>query len=112
MIEGVRFVARTVEIGDVDQLKDLAAEIKHKLKSAVVTLGTVLDGKPLVVVAVTDDLKERVPAGKFVKELGRLMGGGGGGTSIMATAGGKDPAKLEASLNAVADKLNIMLTER
>ncbi|MCH8838457.1 MAG: alanine--tRNA ligase [Candidatus Marinimicrobia bacterium] len=112
MIEGVRFVSRTVEIGNIDQLKDLAAEIKHKLKSAVVTLGTVLDGKPLVVVAVTDDLKERVPAGKFVKELGRLMGGGGGGTSIMATAGGKDPAKLEASLNAVADKLKIMLTER
>ena len=40
------------------------------------------------------------------------MGGGGGGTSIMATAGGKDPAKLEASLNAVGDKLKIMLTER
>ncbi len=111
VIAGVHFVAISVEIGDIDQLKDLAAEIKHKLKSAVVTLGAVLDGKPLVAVAVTDDLKERVPAGRFVKELGRLMGGGGGGSPIMATAGGKDPAKLDSTLAAVPEKLQIILTE-
>ena len=111
VIAGVHFVARSVEIGDIDQLKDLAAEIKHKLKSAVVVLGAVISEKPLVVVAVTDDLKERVPAGKFVKQLGQLMSGGGGGTAIMATAGGKDPAKLDATLGAVPEKLKIILTQ-
>ena len=50
--------------------------------------------------AVTDDLRERLPAGTLVREVARQLGGGGGGQSHMATAGGRDVASLPAVLEA------------
>ena len=95
----LKVVAAVVDIHDVDHLKDTAVDVKHKLKTAVVALGAVINEKPQIVVAVTEDLKDQYPAGKIVKQLGSLMGGGGGGSPIMATAGGRDAAKLKAVLD-------------
>jgi len=44
----------------------------------------------MIMCAVTDDLTDRIQAGKIVQEVGILMGGGGGGKPHIATAGGKD----------------------
>ena len=99
----VSYVAERVDITESDQFKDLAVDIKHRLKSAVVVLGAVMDSKPQLVVAVTDDLKAALPAGEIAKRLGRRMGGGGGGTPILGTAGGKNPAELDAALSATPE---------
>ncbi|MCK4578112.1 MAG: alanine--tRNA ligase, partial [Candidatus Marinimicrobia bacterium] len=95
----LKVVAAVVDIHDVDHLKDTAVDVKHKLKSAIVALGAVINEKPQIVVAVTEDLKDHYQAGKIVKELGSLMGGGGGGSAIMATAGGRDAAKLSTAVD-------------
>jgi alanyl-tRNA synthetase len=100
-LEGVKVVARRVaEIGDMNQLKDLAVAIKHHLKSSVVVLYIVVNNKPQVVVAVTDDQKERIPAGGIAREIGQMLGGSGGGTPIMATAGGDKVSAIDAAVAA------------
>ncbi|UCH63890.1 MAG: alanine--tRNA ligase [Fidelibacterota bacterium] len=108
--EGVKVVARRVEeISDMNQLKDLAVDIKHHLKSSVVVLYTVANNKPQAVVVVTDDLKERIPAGTIAREIGQLLGGSGGGTPIMATAGGNDVSEIDAAVSATPDVITKVL---
>ncbi len=99
---GIKVIARRVDdITDMDQLKDLAVDLKHRLKSGVVVLGSGIDKKPQIVVAVTDDLKTKVPAGELVKDIGKVLGGGGGGSPVLATAGGKDLSQLDRALTKV-----------
>lgn len=102
-VAGVKVLSALVQIVDKDQFKDTAVDLKHRLKSAIVVLGTVNENKPSLVAAVTDDLKQIIPAGDLVKELGKIMGGGGGGSPIIATAGGKDASKLQAAIDAVVE---------
>ncbi len=109
-VGGVRVLSAMVQIVDKDQFKDTAVDLKHRLKRAVVVLGTVNDNKPSLVAAVTDDLKQIIPAGDLVKELAKIMGGGGGGSPIIATAGGKDASKLQAALDAVLNVVQSKLT--
>ena len=58
--------------------------------SGIALIGTIQKDKPMIMCAVTDDLTDRIHAGKIVREVGILMGGGGGGKPHIATAGGKD----------------------
>jgi len=68
----------------------------------VVVLGTVRNQRPLVIAAVTRDLAERgLHAGHLVREVAKVMGGGGGGRPTLAQAGGKDANKLDAALGTV-----------
>jgi alanyl-tRNA synthetase len=66
-------------------------------------LATVLNDKPLIVATVTDDLIKRgLKAGDLVRDVAKMVGGGGGGRPNMAQAGGRDASKLEGALTAVA----------
>ena len=56
------------------------------------------DGKVALVVSVTKDLTRRVQAGRLVKELAPIVGGGGGGRPDFAEAGGKDPSRIDELL--------------
>jgi alanyl-tRNA synthetase len=66
----------------------------------VVVLGRAEEGKASILVAVTDDLTDRLPAGDLVRDLAAIIGGGGGGRKDMAEAGGKDPGKLDEALRS------------
>jgi alanyl-tRNA synthetase len=70
--------------------------------ATVVVLGAEVEGKVALVAAVSDDVvkKGTIKAGDLVGRIARIAGGGGGGKPHLATAGGKDPAKLEAALAA------------
>jgi alanyl-tRNA synthetase len=61
------------------------------------------------VVSVTKDLTSRVQAGRIVRELAPIVGGGGGGRPDFAEAGGKDPSKIQDLLKAVPDVLQKLL---
>ena len=52
--------------------------------------------EPGIVVSVTPDLVKTIAAGKLVKELAPIVGGGGGGRPDFAEAGGKDASKIDA----------------
>ncbi len=93
-IRGIRVLARALPQTDRASLRVLADELKEKLGSGIVILGTPQDGKVALVVMVTSDLARRVPAGKIIKEIAPLVGGAGGGKPELAEAGGKDSSKL------------------
>ncbi|MBW5444993.1 alanine--tRNA ligase [Cohnella sp. CFH 77786] len=100
-VDGVTLLAARVNAGGMDALRGVADELKAKLGSAVLALGAVDGDKVNLVAAVTPDLTGRgLHAGKLVKELAAICGGGGGGKPELAQAGGKDPSKLGEALEA------------
>jgi len=87
-------------IDDPGDLKELGDKFRETFKSRGVSLiGTVQHEKPMVMCAVTDDLISKIQAGKIVKEIGTIMGGGGGGKPHIATAGGSDVKLLQDALD-------------
>ncbi|MEN6479736.1 MAG: alanine--tRNA ligase [Anaerolineales bacterium] len=110
-IGGVRVLAQVVEASDVDALRDMVDRFRDKLGSAVVALGTIIDGRPLLIVGLTNDLLSRgLHAGKLAGDAARLMGGGGGGRPNMAQAGGRDAAKLAEAVAAVVAAVEPLLS--
>jgi len=98
-IQGAKVLAVQVEAADVDSLREMGDRFRDKLGSAVVALGAVIGGRPLLVVAVTEDLvRKGLHAGKLAGAAAGRMGGGGGGKPNMAQAGGKDVARLPDAL--------------
>lgn len=93
-IHGIRVLAHLLPEVDRVAMRSLADEIKHKLGSGVVILGTPQDGKAALVIMVTSDLAQRLPAGRIIRELAPLVGGSGGGKAELAEAGGKDSSML------------------
>lgn len=103
-VNGVKVLAAKVQATDMNHLRNMADELKQKLASAVVVLGSANEGKVNLIAGVTDDLiKSGYHAGKLIKEVATRCGGGGGGRPDMAQAGGKDPAKLEGALQFVEE---------
>ncbi|MFQ5734057.1 MAG: alanine--tRNA ligase [Planctomycetaceae bacterium] len=102
-IDGVRIVTHVSESADRDTLRQFADEIRKKAKSAAVLLATVDNGKVAMTAAVTKDLIARgVKAGDCIKVAAKVVGGGGGGRSDLAEAGGKLPEKIPEALQAGA----------
>jgi len=101
-VKGVKVLAAQVKVADVDGLREMGDRFRDKLGSAVVALGAVIDSRPLVVVAITEDLVRRgLHAGKLAGATAGYMGGGGGGKATMAQAGGKEVARLGEALAMV-----------
>ena len=101
-IQDVKVLTSVVEQLDQASLRNLADELKSRIGRGVVVLATSGSGKVSLVAAVTSDLTSRLHAGKMVKEIASMVGGGGGGRPDLAQAGGKDPSKLPLALEAVA----------
>jgi alanyl-tRNA synthetase len=104
-VNGVKLIARRVTGLEKGALRGLSDSLRDRLGSGVVVLASENDGKVALVVSVTKDLTSRVQAGKLVKELAPLVGGGGGGRPDFAEAGGKDPSGIEALLQKTPDVL-------
>jgi len=97
-INGVRVLAHRVDNLERAQLRTLVDQLRDKIGSGVVVLGSASDGAVSLIVAVTKDLTGRVQAGKVIAPLAQKVGGKGGGRPDMAEAGGKDAAALDATL--------------
>jgi alanyl-tRNA synthetase len=100
-VAGVKVLAARTDVGDPKALREVADQLRNKIKSGVVVLGGVADGKVALVAAVTPDLIGRVQAGKIIAEVSKLVGGKGGGKPDLAQGGGTDAARLDEALNAV-----------
>ncbi|MEZ4674289.1 MAG: alanine--tRNA ligase [Caldilineaceae bacterium] len=101
-VDGFSVLAAKVNAGDVDTLRQMSDLFRDKLGSSVVTLGAVINEKPMLVASVTQDLIGRgMHAGNLVRDTAKIIGGGGGGRPNMAQAGGKDVDQLDAALASV-----------
>ncbi|WP_136606698.1 alanine--tRNA ligase [Paenibacillus dokdonensis] len=98
-VGGKELLAVRVSVGSMDGLRNLADELKNKLPSAVLVLGAAIEDKVNFVVSVPQEqIKSGLHAGKLVKEIASVCGGGGGGRPDMAQAGAKDASKLDEAL--------------
>ncbi len=108
-IHGVKVLAQRVDNLDRGQMRTLVDNLRNKLGSGVVVLGSAQDGKVALIVGVTKDLTSRVQAGKVIKPVAEKVGGSGGGRPDMAEAGGKDPENLDAALNEAYSAVQALL---
>ncbi|HEX8251872.1 MAG TPA: alanine--tRNA ligase, partial [Thermoanaerobaculia bacterium] len=97
-ISGVRLIARRVDELTGGDLRNFADELRSKIKSGVVVLGSATDGKVTLLTAVTKDLLDRVQANTLIARLAPIVGGKGGGKPDLAQAGGKDADKLNEAI--------------
>jgi len=94
-LDGVAMAAGVVKAEDGEQLKTLGDELRLALMhNGIGVLAAELDGKVQLVCVVTDDLIPRYKAGTIVGAIAKELGGGGGGKPHLATAGGRDVARL------------------
>jgi alanyl-tRNA synthetase len=100
-LDGVSVLTAVVDVPDAKALLDLVDRLKGRLPDAAILLGTAADGRVHLVASVAPALVERgVKAGAVVKAAAEVAGGGGGGRDTMAQAGGRDPEKLDAAIEA------------
>jgi alanyl-tRNA synthetase len=98
-IQGVKVLAHRVDNLERGQMRTLVDQLRDKLGSGVVVLGSATNGNVALVVGVTKDLTGRIQAGKVIGPVAQKVGGKGGGRPDLAEAGGKDPAALDAALD-------------
>ncbi|MCS6846598.1 MAG: alanine--tRNA ligase [Anaerolineae bacterium] len=105
---GARVLVAQVQADTPELMREMSDWYREKYHSGVVVLGAIIGEKPSLLVSVTQDLtKKGVDAGKLIREIAPIVGGGGGGRPTLAQAGGKDPSKLGEAL----DKARRLLAE-
>jgi alanyl-tRNA synthetase len=97
-VRGVKVLAHRVDNLERAQMRTLVDQLRDKLGSGVVVLGSTTNGNVSLIVGVTKDLTSRIQAGKVIGPVAQKVGGKGGGRPDLAEAGGKDPAALDAAL--------------
>ena len=98
-VKGVKVLAHRVDNLERAQLRTLVDQLRDKIGSGVVILGSASNGNVALIVGVTKDLTGRVQAGKVIGPVAQKVGGKGGGRPDLAEAGGKDASALDAALD-------------
>jgi len=104
-VGGVKVIAADMDGADPNGLRETVDQLKNKIGSGAIVLGTATDGGVRLVAGVTKDLTDRIKAGELVNFVAAQVGGKGGGRPDFAQAGGRDAAALPSALGSVADWL-------
>jgi alanyl-tRNA synthetase len=109
-VRGVKVLAHRVDHLERPQMRTLVDQLRDKLGSGVVVLGSASNGNVSLIVGVTKDLTGRIPAGKVIGPVAERVGGKGGGRPDLAEAGGKDPGSLDAALGEAYQVVETLLS--
>lgn len=106
-LNGVNLICERVDLEDTAQIKDLAYQIKGETENLYLVIGSVIDGKPILTVMISESLVTSLGlhAGNIIRESAREMQGGGGGQPFFATAGGKDVKGLDRAMTSARQAL-------
>ena len=108
-VKGVKVLAHRVDNLERPQMRTLVDQLRGKLGSGVVVLGSATNRNVSLIVGVTKDLTGRVQAGKVIGPVAQKVGGKGGGRPDLAEAGGKDPGALDSALAEVYTVVDALL---
>jgi alanyl-tRNA synthetase len=97
-VHGVKVLTHRVDNLERSQLRTLVDQLRDKIGSGVVVLGSATNGNVSLIVGVTKDLTARIQAGKVIAPVAQKVGAKGGGRPDLAEAGGKDSGALDAAL--------------
>ncbi len=101
-VKGVNVIAAKLDDINMDTMRQMGDTIKEREPNMVAVLSSVIGGKiNFLCVCGADAVKLGAHAGKIIKAVASICGGGGGGRPDSATAGGKNMEKLEDALEAV-----------
>ncbi len=109
-VKGVKVLAHRVDNLERAQMRTLVDQLRDKIGSGVVVLGSASNGNVALIVGVTKDLTTRVQAGKVIGPVAQKVGGKGGGRPDLAEAGGKDTSALDAALDGAYSVVEGLLT--
>ena len=103
-INGVSVLAARAEVSNADGMREISDWLRDKMGSGIVVLGAVINDRPTISVGITRDLVDGgADARDYARELGRIIGGGGGGRPDMAQAGGRSADKLDSAISGAYD---------
>ena len=106
-VGGIRVATMATEL-PVAAVRSLGDDLKSKYADMIAVVSSLVDGKlTLACVCGKDVLAKGIKAPAVLKELCVIVGGGGGGRPDSATAGAKNPEKLEeafAALPSIVEK--------
>ena len=103
-INGVSVLSARTEASNADSMREISDWLRDKMGSGIVVLGAVINDRPTISVGITRDLVDGgADARDYARELGRIIGGGGGGRPDMAQAGGRNADKLDDAIAGAAD---------
>ncbi len=108
-VSGVRLIISEVEEATAKELRGMIDELKQRIRTGVVVLGTRQNRKVALAVGVTSDLTERLSANELVKQIAPLVGGSGGGRADFAQAGGTEGDKIRHALDRAAELIEEFL---
>ena len=96
-INGVNFLAAKLPVDDAGIIKDLAFQLKGEVENLFLVFAAEIDGKASVHVMIADNLvtEKGLHAGNIIRDLAKLVDGGGGGQPFYASAGGKNPKGID-----------------
>jgi alanyl-tRNA synthetase len=100
-VKGIKVLAHRVDNLERAQMRTLIDQLRDKVGSGVVVLGSATDGRIALIAGVTKDLTARIQAGKVIAPVAEKVGGKGGGRPDMAEAGGNQPEALDSALAEV-----------
>jgi alanyl-tRNA synthetase len=109
VVNGVKVLAHRVDNLERPQMRTLVDNLRQKIGSGVVVLGSASDGNVSLIAGVTKDLTSRVQAGKVIAPIAQKVGGKGGGRPDLAEAGGKDASALDAALGSTYEVVESLL---
>jgi alanyl-tRNA synthetase len=99
-INEVHYLGANIDLDDANAIKTLAFQLEKELDNAVIILGAEVKGKALLTIMISKEIagQDKLHAGTMIRQLAKHIQGGGGGQPFYATAGGKNPAGLEAAI--------------
>jgi alanyl-tRNA synthetase len=110
VIDGVKVLATQMPGADAKALRDALDQLKNKLHSAIIVLGSTEGAKVQLAAGVTPDLTSRLKAGELVNFVAQQVGGKGGGKPDLAMAGGPEVQALPGALASVHDWVRAKLS--
>jgi alanyl-tRNA synthetase len=109
-VHGVKVLAHRVDNLERAQMRTLVDQLRDKIGTGVIVLGSASDGNVSLIVGVTKDLTSRIQAGKVIGPVAQKVGGKGGGRPDLAEAGGKDAGALDSALSGAYGVVESLLS--
>jgi len=100
-INGINYLSANVKVDSAQTLKDIAFQLKAEVDNLFFVAGANIAGKANISIMISDNLvkDKNLHAGKIISELAKEIGGSGGGQPFFASAGGNNPAGIDAAIS-------------
>ncbi|MDW8292605.1 MAG: alanine--tRNA ligase [Anaerolineae bacterium] len=110
-VDGAMMLVAQVEVESLELLREMSDWFRAQHPTSALALGAVIDGKPALVVACSQDLANKgLDATRLIREIATIVGGGGGGKATLAQGSGRDASRLPDALNKARQLLHAALS--